>query len=46
MCLGKDSSPEAIVLMDENLPDTSEEREWTDEEWDTALDAVSKALYA
>ena len=38
--LGKDATPEAVRMMAEELPD-----EWTDEEWDRALEIVSRELY-
>ena len=38
--LGKDGSPEAAEIMAEYLPD-----QWTDEEWDDALDKTNRRLY-
>lgn len=39
--LGKDGGPREAELMDDFLPDG----EWTDEEWNRALDKVSAELY-
>lgn len=39
--LGKDGFPRLVEMMDECLPDG----EWTDEDWNDALDKVSQDMY-